>query len=896
MHKIRSRSFAPTPSARPRAAAPASVTAVLLALALAAAACSGSGDDPDAGGDPGAATDAGAETAADIASPEGSDADRQGAGSAGAETTDDPGGEGAAGSDAGSGAEGAAGSAGGAAAGSSGDGALSSSAGAAAGAGGDGTPGSDGDAATSSGTGSGGGAATEAATGSGGEITVNLGAGEVVLTSALTTFGECGALLDHLRREYAARVGPWGFDRGWDWFGPVARPADVEIMVDAADSAAEAPTGAAAGDSGGDLVQGVDFSGTNVVESGVDEADLVKTDGRRVFVVSGGQLVVVDAAARRVTGAVKVAEGWSAEMFVKGDEVLLLMEGDGSADESEWPRRAVTILQRISVADGRPVVAETMEAEGSYLSARSVDGVARVIMRHDPSRTFPFVYPQNPEAESVAEESNRRAVLASSLEDWLPDYTLSGGDASPGPRLLPDCDAVHIPSQFSGFGVTTVLNVAVDGALPAGGATSVMVPGDTVYASPDSLYVTSATWLNRELLFTEEDGTDGWDELIAGRHWRAQRVNIHRFDISDPLRTRYTASGSVPGEIHNEFSLSEHDRHLRVVTTTRGFDGDASESQVRVLRESGGKLAEVGSVGDIGRGERVQSVRFVGEVGYVVTFRQIDPFYTIDLADPANPVILGELKIPGFSSYLHPISDDLVLGVGSDADDSGRVTGAKVSLFDVSDLADPREVAVWIAPDGWNDIGWDHRAFLWWSPLNLAVIPVTVWEDQWSGAVVLKVEGAAIAEVGRIDHLALDPDGQTDCRRLTSSDLPSSGSPGAGDGEANVGDLEFALRNEPNAVVIVCGVGSTGVSGYRCWGPAPLAEEARELGIPLRDDETVEICYPGYWLRPILRNMVISGELWSLSSRSASSRVLERGWLTVSDLDSLRQLAAIELD
>ena len=214
----------------------------------------------------------------------------------------------------------------------------------------------------------------------------------------------------------------------------------------------------------------------------------------------------------------------------------------------------------------------------------------------------------------------------------------------------------------------------------------------------------------------DETGDIDWDEVRA-----EFRTNIHRFDISDPAGAVYTASGSVPGEIHNQFALSEHAGHLRVVTTTGDRWSSESESWVRVLAESDGLLVEVGSVGDIGRGEQVQSVRFAGDVGYVVTFRQIDPFYTIDLSDPAEPAVVGELKIPGFSSYLHPLGNGMVLGVGSDADEDGWITGAKVSLFDVSDLNEPREVAVWTAPSGWNEIGWDHRAFLWWAPEQLAV-------------------------------------------------------------------------------------------------------------------------------------------------------------------------------
>ncbi|MXZ53132.1 MAG: hypothetical protein F4Z34_08115, partial [Acidimicrobiaceae bacterium] len=314
-----------------------------------------------------------------------------------------------------------------------------------------------------------------------------------------------------------------------------------------------------------------------------------------------------------------------------------------------------------------------------------------------------------------------------------------------------------------------------------------------------------------------------------------------------------------------------------------------SESQVRVLSTDGDVLVEVGSVGDIGRGEHVQSVRFVGDVGYVVTFRQIDPFYTIDLSDPTNPRILGELKIPGFSSYLHPISDTLVLGVGSDADPEGRVTGAKVSLFDVSDLTAPREVAVWTAPDGWNDVGWDHRAFLWWAPEEMAVIPVTVW-NEWSGAVVLRVTDGTITEVGRVDHeIAGTEPGRTDCRELTPADLPSASM------EDFTSELEYMIVDDYGTAVLACQPGEAGMTGFECYEEPFLRDEAERLGL-LRDDEAISICWLSDSPNVIVRSIVIDDELWTLGFR---------GWgyfdgqaparLHVNDLQTLARLAALEL-
>ena len=699
---------------------------------------------------------------------------------------------------------------------------------------------------------------------------IDLEPDDVLLTAGLVRFDDCDTLLDHLHAEYSARVGPWGFDQG-GWFGPVGarRSGDLEMaeaaMADADDGAASAAP-----------VEGVDFSGTNVQEAGVDEADIVKTDGRRIFTLSSGHLVVVDVASRRTVGSVAVAEGWGRELFIDGGGLLLITRSHSeSGDGSE------TVLQRIDVG-GAPRIIETVRVQGNYVSARSVGGTARVVLRYDPQWNFPFVFPQNESAADVAETANRAAVLNSTLDDWLPHYTLGTADSSTGSLMVP-CDGVHAPSVFSGFGVTTVISVPIGGDFDPSQSTAVMAPGDTVYASTGSLYVATTRWIDSDEFGDEDD----WNEDLWRDAWQERRTSLHRFDISGDAAS-YESSGEVEGVIRNQFSLSEHDGYLRIVTTVGDPWGEESESQVRVLSTDGDVLVEVGSVGDIGRGENVQSVRFVGDVGYVVTFRQIDPFYTIDLSDPTDPRILGELKIPGFSSYLHPISDTMVLGVGSDADVDGRITGAKVSLFDVSDLTAPREVAVWTAPDGWNDVGWDHRAFLWWAPEELAVIPVTVW-NEWSGAVVLRVTDGTITEVGRVDHeIEGEEPGRTDCRKLTPADLPST------DMEDFTTEIEYMISDD-YAAVLACEAGEAGMTGFECYPEPFFVDEAERLGL-LRSGESVSICWPSDSPDVIVRSIVISDDLWTLGFKgwgSFDGQAPAR--LHVNDLQTLARLAALEL-
>ncbi|HUP31676.1 MAG TPA: beta-propeller domain-containing protein, partial [Gaiellaceae bacterium] len=167
------------------------------------------------------------------------------------------------------------------------------------------------------------------------------------------------------------------------------------------------------------------------------------------------------------------------------------------------------------------------------------------------------------------------------------------------------------------------------------------------------------------------------------------------------------------------------------------------------LRPAGGALVQAGRIGGLGKGERVYAVRMIGDTGYVVTFRQIDPLYTVDLAVPERPRVLGELKIPGYSAYLHPVGDDLLLGVGQDASEDGRPLGTQLSLFDVSNLRSPTRLHKEHLGLGWSEAESDHHAFLYWPRTGLMVIP---FEQRAVGYRISRARGIDFA--GRIDHEA----------------------------------------------------------------------------------------------------------------------------------------------
>jgi uncharacterized secreted protein with C-terminal beta-propeller domain len=482
---------------------------------------------------------------------------------------------------------------------------------------------------------------------------------------------------------------------------------------------AEAASEPAAGDAA--------FSGTNVQEAGVDEPDIVKTDGRLIVTASGGRLHVVDlAAGPSVAGTVDLPGGWGHELLLVGDRALVLtteMEfiavdlPDARSLPSPMHDRpqAQAVLVDLA-APAQPEVISTVALEGHYTSARLVDGVARIVLR-----TWPAV------PLDEAEDADAAA--------WLPAFASDTDTGS-----LVDCGQVHHPIEPVGVGTVTVLSLPLQAPLAPQGAASVVAEAETVYATADRLYV-------------------------AWNRWDAEpRVELHAFDITDPAAARYVGAGAVPGQLLNQWALSRHAGHLRVATTTGDAWAGGSESAVTVLAEQAGELVDVGRVDGLGPDERIYAVRYLGDIGFVVTFRETDPLYSLDLSDPTNPRVVGELKIPGFSNYLHPIGDGLLLGVGQDADEQGMPLGLQVSVFDVSDLANPSRLHQLLIGQGDSEAQYDHRAFLWWAPEQLAVVPVWLWSEDPAGPAAEATGGEFSGAVG----LRAGRDGLAEATRLTS--------------------------------------------------------------------------------------------------------------------------------
>lgn len=583
----------------------------------------------------------------------------------------------------------------------------------------------------------------------------------------LQAFNACDDFLDYVKEHAVELVGPWGFEYGY-WGGPWIR-GDV-VMEMAADTAVSETTAAASGANTASPQQGVDYSGTNIQELGVDEADLIKTDGERIVAISGNELFVVDATGDepRLAGQTTIESGWASDMFLYGDRVLVMAYGDTYAtplndgpvieDPAYYaPSTPITTLVEVNIANmEKPTVERVMYIDGSKVSARMVDGVVRLVVSSYPTG-LQFKYPDSNglRAERDAEEYNRQVVLDSTIDNWVPYYILedASGNVLREGNLL-DCTSAHHPEEFSGIEMLNVVTIDMSGNMAIDDAIGVLAGGDIVYSSTDAMYIASAAWRNWEAL------SDADAEDAINKH----TTDIHKFDISDPDKTTYVATGRVDGFMLSQWSMDEYAGNLRVATTSSpdwwwGATQD-SESFVTVLEERDGELTEIGRVGGLGEGERIYSVRFIDDVGYVVTFRQTDPLYTIDLSDPTDPKVAGELKILGYSAYLHPVGDGLLLGVGQDATEEGRTLGTQISLFDVSDPANPTRIENYTFDNGYSSVEWDHRAFLYWPQTGLTVIPVSAWswdddtetESGFVGAIAVQVTDDGIEEIGRITH------------------------------------------------------------------------------------------------------------------------------------------------
>jgi Beta propeller domain len=553
--------------------------------------------------------------------------------------------------------------------------------------------------------------------------------------------------------------------------GGTGQAAAPGTMNPAAPTGEEPEATAGSGNAGSDAKDPIGASGTNTQVKDVDEADFIKLvdSGRGMFLLHGSSLRKLKTYPPEQLSLeppeLKI-EGNPSELFVTDEGRAVIFSSVygypnfGGANESNVGKPVpVDVIcdfgrcggggyygggdiTKITVADvsgDKLTAVRELYYQGSYISSRRYADIVRVVVQSE--RSYDNLYepeldgydpwgrPYAPEVidEQLEQWRDRIAtsVRSTKLSDWVPAAKeLKNGSLV---DLAPGCDTYFVPQPgFSDSGLVQVVSFDVSKTDAAVGGISVMGRASTVYSSSDRLILAQPDyrWL--------DDGSTGDFGFID-----QQRTTLHAFAL-DAGKTSYLASGWVPGHLplqNQQFGLDETEGHtLRIATTGQkrsypdakqnspNFWATETENLVTTLQEDGTTLKVVGTSDPLGKmNESVQSARFVGDRAYVVTFRQTDPLIVLDMSDDKEPVVMGEIEIPGFAQYVHPLDDDHLITFGS----SGN-GGSQLQLFDVHDpLHIPAPKTLDFGGSSSSETAYNHKAFTYYAPLGLIALPVS---------------------------------------------------------------------------------------------------------------------------------------------------------------------------
>ncbi len=521
---------------------------------------------------------------------------------------------------------------------------------------------------------------------------------------------------------------------------------DVLMEPEATDSAGDASDNAP-GDSGG-------YSKTNVQEEGVDESDVVKTDGVYMYVAGGREVRIVKAVPGNAMHALGEIElnGRADSLYLYNNILVILYTPDGGegamwggtsmppADDiglPYWiPVQAYTGVIFVDVSDpADPIELSRVKAEGYLVSSRLAGGRLHVVQQFLPNLPPLRIWHDGTEADKDAAVSENQQVLEKlSLDDLIPSCAITDADGNTEKRYLVESEDFYFPDNPEGGGNVTVMTFDMDDPGKPFQSIGVAASAETVYASTRALYIASVQWPHYFGVLETGAASDGTTKDDVEN---VETTSIHKFDLTGG-KVRAAGGGSVKGRILNQFSLGEYNDVLRIATTTGGFWWGAppdTQNHIFCLKETAGGLDVVGSIENLAPGEQIYSARFIGDRGYLVTFVQIDPLFTLDLSNPENPVVVGELKIPGYSEYIHPLSEDYLLTIGKDAvsdADGAWYQGLQLSIFDIRDFADPVRIHHEIIGDRGthSEALYNHKAFSFRPANNLLAIPVDLYQHK----------------------------------------------------------------------------------------------------------------------------------------------------------------------
>ena len=502
-------------------------------------------------------------------------------------------------------------------------------------------------------------------------------------------------------------------------------------------------SGTAGGDSsGGGRQEGVDYSGTNNQVQGVDEADLVKSDGYHLYALNGNRLHIFGTPnfGDLVPESVTQLEGHPTEMLMDATanrvvvfsiiDVYSLPDGHplkqlvGWQDD-QWYWR-ISQLTKITVLDitdrTAPKLVREVYFEGWYDTARKVDSTVRMAAYSWLNLPWAYswynIYDNNGQDKDATKSAMAERVARMHLSDFIPQMYVRTPDGHFVTNSLStsSCQSFYRPSDSHARGIASVVSFDLLGNSFFYDADHVISNWPTFYESQDRFVIA-------------ESAHDFW-----WYYWfrdDAEQTNVHVFDSSQAGQSHYIGSGRINGSILDQFSLDEQDGNIRVAATTGGWwhyqtqSEDPITNHIYVLAPNGQHYDTVGAIDNITPGDRLQASRFLGNQGYLVTYKYVDPLVTLDLTDPRNPHIVGELSVPGFSTYLHPMGDHGLLSIGIDGTNGWGATN--ISMFDTTNLAAPSLTTNLpiTEPGGWewSEAMWEHKAFTYWQPKGLLAIP-----------------------------------------------------------------------------------------------------------------------------------------------------------------------------
>jgi uncharacterized secreted protein with C-terminal beta-propeller domain/ribosomal protein S25 len=524
-----------------------------------------------------------------------------------------------------------------------------------------------------------------------------------------------------------------------------------------------------------------DYSETNIQVQGVDEPDIVKNDGKYLYVVSGNRVLIINAypsEKMEILSEINTSNGIN--IFLNKDKLIIF--------SNLYKKGQRTEIKIYDISDKQsPKLEKEISVDGFYVNARMINDYVYVIANQQIE--FDKVILPGIMVDGIREEIAVNKI--SYFDDSDTSYTFT--------------NILAIDLQENEFKLQTYLTGS----------------SHTIYVSQNNIYLTyikrdnSNDYLEEiiekaiipliskeqknkieKIIDSEKSSNEKYNEVnilikeysmslngkekeefdkrlmekmkevIIEIQKKIESTIIHKIKI-DKLNIEYITAGEVPGRVLNQFSMDEYNNNFRIATTTgNSWRLDNSLNHLYILNSD---LEIIGSVDDLAKGERIYSARLIGEKAYMVTFKQVDPLFVIDLSDPENPKVLGQLKVTGYSSYLHPYDENHIIGIGKEATEDGRIQGVKIALFDVSDVKNPIEKAKYEVGAEWSEKGswsnsnalYDHKAFLFDKDRELLVLPMSYtrylgsdYRDRisWQGAFVFKINKNEIRLKGKIDH------------------------------------------------------------------------------------------------------------------------------------------------